>query len=264
MNTDRAPAGPNVLEMVDVTVGDLADPNRIVLEHVNWSVAAGDYWVIGGLHSSGKSNLMATLAGILPIMAGEYRVFGEDVSAPSQLERLTGKHRLGIVFDGGRLIHDLTITDNVALPLRYHENATIEEAMPRAYELVELVGIEPFAALYPAAIGRNWQQRAGLARALALKPEVLLLDNPLTGLDPRDALWWLDFMDKLWAGKAMPDQKPTTLIATADDLGPWRERAKKFALLKDRNFVVLGEQQELLRHTEPLLRDLLPELAPRT
>jgi ABC-type transporter Mla maintaining outer membrane lipid asymmetry ATPase subunit MlaF len=107
-------------------------------------------------------------------------------------------------------------------------------------------------------MGRNWQQRAGLARALALKPEVLLLDNALTGLDPRDAFWWLQFLDRLSRGEALPDQKPMTLVATADDLRPWRDRARQFALLKDRRLVVLGDQKRLAEHPEPLLRDLLP------
>jgi ABC-type transporter Mla maintaining outer membrane lipid asymmetry ATPase subunit MlaF len=168
------------------------------------------------------------------------------------------RHGLGVVFDGGRLIHDLTVAENVALPMRYHENLKIEDALTRVQTLLDLVGVAHFGTSYPAAIGRNWQQRAGLARALALNPEVLLLDNALTGLDPRDAHWWLEFLNALWTGQTGGDRKPMTLIATADDLRSWRDRASRFALLKEKQFIVLGDQKELVQHREPFLKELLP------
>jgi ABC-type transporter Mla maintaining outer membrane lipid asymmetry ATPase subunit MlaF len=247
-----------ILKLVNVAVGDLHDPDRVVLEEVNWSVSAGDYWVLAGLHASGKTNLMATLAGIMPPLQGQYLIFGEDVAAVAEQERAKVWGRLGMVFDGGRLLHQLTVAENVALPLRYHQNVRMDEVAGQVQILLEKTGLEPFANRLAGAIGRNWQQRAGLARALALQPEVLLLDNALTGLDPRDASWWLQFLDRLANGDAFPDQKPMTLVASADDLRPWRDRARQFALLKDRRFMVLGNQQKLAEHPEPLLRDLLP------
>jgi ABC-type transporter Mla maintaining outer membrane lipid asymmetry ATPase subunit MlaF len=108
-------------------------------------------------------------------------------------------------------------------------------------------------------VNRNWQQRIGLARALALKPEVLLLDNPLTGLDPRDAAWWLDIVDALAAGHPIVDGKPLTLVVTGDDLRPWQNRARQFAVLKNRQFVSLGARADLAGHTETHLQDLLPQ-----
>src|SRR5260370_15025 len=78
-------------------------------------------------------------------------------------------------------------------------------------------------------LGRNWQKRAGLARALALDPEVLLRDNPLGGADALHAGWWLNFLGQLSAGhEVMPGKRATTLAVTADDVNPWRARARQF------------------------------------
>jgi len=183
-----------IVEMIGISVGDMANVQRVILENVNWTVLAREYWAVGGLHGSGKANLLATVAGILPAIAGEYRLFGNKFGSPSDLERSAARQRLGIVFEGGRLIHDLTIAENIAMPVRYHQNLGIEDVSDQVQALLTLIGLDKLAASYPGSMGRNWQQRAGLARALALKPELLLLDNPMDGLDTRDSWCRLDLI----------------------------------------------------------------------
>ena len=124
--------------------------------------------------------------------------------------------------------------------------------------LLELTGLESVAETHPGAISRNRQQRAGLARALSLRPEVLFLDNPLSGLDPRDVSWWLDLLDQLSAGHPVIGGQRMTLVVAGDDLRPWKERAHQFAILKGKRFIGLGSRPELAGHSEPLLRELLP------
>jgi len=255
--------GEKVVEMIGVSVGDMVSTRLVVLENVNWTVLAHEFWAIGGLHGSGKANLLATVAGILPPVSGEYQLFGNKFGSPTDLERSAARQRLGIVFEGGRLIHDLTIAENVAMPIRYHQNLSMEEVSEQVQALLTLIGLDKLAGSYPGSMGRNWQQRAGLARALALKPEALLLDNPLAGLDPRDSWWWLELLAELSAGHPITGGKPLTLIATADDLSPWRERASHFALLKNRQFMVVGARQDLAGHTEPMLQELLPAFSRR-
>lgn len=257
MSAAATPAATPALEMRDVTVTSLNDPEAVVLEGVNWSVSAGDYWVIGGLHRSGKSDLMALAAGLMLPERGTYRVFGHELTAGFEHEILAARLRIGLVFDGGRLLSHLTVAENIALPLRYHKNLAMPEATRAVEALVDFAGLDSFADANPGATSRNWQQRAGLARALALRPEVLLLDNPLTGLDPRDAAWWLDRLDELSAGHALTGGRPLTLVATGDDLRPWRDRARQFALLREGHFVQLGARPALDASTEPLLQELL-------
>ncbi|HEY0455885.1 MAG TPA: ATP-binding cassette domain-containing protein, partial [Verrucomicrobiae bacterium] len=152
--------------------------------------------------------------------------------------------RIGTIFDGGRLLHHLSVAENITLPLRYHENLTLEETLFRVEPLLEFIGMSGQAGGLPGNISRNWRQRAGLARALILKPDVLIFDTPLTGLDPRDAGWWLDTMEQLSAGHPLLDNKHLTIVVTADDLRPWRERAGNFAILRERRLVPLGNRAE--------------------
>ena len=258
--TESSPPVP-AFEMRGVTVVSLRDASKVVLEDVNWTVEIGDFWAVAGLLRSGKSDLMALAAGISRPTRGVHHLFGRELVAGFEQERLALRLRIGLVFDGGQLLHHLTLAENIALPLRYHlgDHADIEH---RLRALVEFTGLEPWADSRPSYVNRNWQQRFGLARALALKPEVLLLDNPLTGLDPRDAGWWLETVDALAAGHPLMDGKPLTLVVTGDDLRPWRNRARQFAILKNQQFVPLGTRADLVGHGEPLLQDLLPLESP--
>jgi len=113
------------LEMIDVAVGSLVNADAVVLEGVNWKVAAGDYWAIGGLQASGKSDLMATAAGIMQPLRGTFRVFGRELGAGFEHELMPIRLRLGLVFEWGRLLSHLTLAENVALPIRYHHNLSL-------------------------------------------------------------------------------------------------------------------------------------------
>lgn len=256
-----APSSTNAavpaFEMRNVTVTTLRDASVVVLEQVNWTVDVGDFWAVAGLLRSGKSDLLALAAGISRPSRGVHHLFGQELIAGFEHERLALRLRVGLVFDGGQLLHHLTLEENIALPLLYHRGVS-PEISARIQALMELTGLEPWAGSTPGAVNRNWQQRIGLARALALKPDVLLLDNPLTGLDPRDVGWWLDTLDTLAAGHPIVDGKPLTLVVTGDDLRPWRHRARQFAVLKNQQFIPLGQRADLDGHREPLLQELLP------
>jgi len=253
----NAESSTPALEMCDASIGSLIDAELVVLEGVNWTVNVNDYWAIGGLQASGKSDFIATAAGIMRPLRGTFKVFGQELGAGFEHELMPTRLRLGLVFDGGRLLNHLTIAENVALPIRYHRNLTLGEAEARTQTLLEFTGLSEWAERRPGALRRNRQQRVGLARALALNPEVLLLDNPLGGLDPRDSTWWLEVIDQLSAGHPIMDHRPLTLVVTGDNLRAWRDRARQFAILKNREFIILGSRSDLTAHTDPLVRDLL-------
>jgi ABC-type transporter Mla maintaining outer membrane lipid asymmetry ATPase subunit MlaF len=223
-----------------------------VLQEVNWAVEEKDYWAVGGLLATGKSDLLAAAAGLIPLTHGTYKIYGEEIAIGYEQEQIEARLKVGLLFDGGRLLNHLSVIDNVSLPMQYHENLGTVECHDRAATLLEKVGLGDYTNRMPGTINRRLQQRAGLARALALQPKVLLLDNPLSGLDPREALWWLSFLDELSA-------EGLTLVVAADDLRPWRGRAHRFAILRDRRFVPLGTREELAGHREPLLRELLQD-----
>ena len=239
-----------VFEMIDVSVASVKNPDQVALEGIQWRVEAGDYWIIGGLHGSGKKDFIAAAAAILPPARGTFRMFGREVGDKAGDELLSERLRLGLVFDGGQLLNHLTIEENITLPIRYHREMTPREVDDRAQALLELTRLASAAPLLPSELSRNWQQRAGLARALALQPEVLLLDNPLAGLDPRDAAWWVNLAAQLAAGHPIANGRPMTLVATGDDFRPWEKTARQFAVLRDGRFVPIEKKAGLTLHDE--------------
>ena len=250
----EAPAGP-VIEMHGVTISSQVSPDQAVVEDVNWTVRRGEYWVIAGMHGMGKSDFMATTGGLFPPLAGDYRLFGHEMPIFED-DLLAERLRLGMVFENGQLLQHLTIEENIALPLRYHR---LKSDAPAIAALVELTGLTHVAGQRPANVSRSWQKRAGLARALTLQPEVLLVDDPLSGLDPRHSRWWVDFLRELSAGHECQNHRPLTLIITTEDLRPWRSFGAHFALLQDKRFTPLGRQTDIAGHTESLVKELLAE-----
>jgi ABC-type sulfate/molybdate transport systems ATPase subunit len=199
------------IEMRGVHVAAMRDTTFTVVRDVNWSVAAGDFWVIAGQEQSGKSDLLMLAAGLVSPAGGDCRIFGrdpKDLGEAEPAERL----RVGFVFQGGHLFNQLTIAQNVALPLRYAQNLTDAAAARTVAPLLELLELTPFADVTPANVAANWRQRAALARALVLQPEVLLLDNPLAGLGARHRQWWLRFLDQLSCDHTLFGGEPMTLV----------------------------------------------------
>ncbi len=247
-----------VVEFEHATIPSLRDYSMPVLQDVSWRVCEGEYWAIAGLARTGKTNLILTAAGVLRPLRGACRLFGREFSPGYEQEHLKERLQIGVVFDGGQLLHHLTLAENVALPLAYHATEGADETVAqRCAALLEFTGLLRWANVRPADVNRSWQQRFGLARALALRPKVLLLDNPLSGLDPRDLNWWLETLALLAAGHPICDGRPLTLVVTGDDLRPWRERAQQFALVSDGAFQTLGSRADIAAHPEPLLRELL-------
>jgi phospholipid/cholesterol/gamma-HCH transport system ATP-binding protein len=256
--TAELPPKPGLpaIEMSHVAVGAMSDPGAAVLEDVNWTVAAGEYWVVAGLQGSGKSDFLMMTASLVAPLRGRYRFFGEEMPIFDE-ERLEHRLRLGLVFDGGQLFNHLTVRENVALPLRYHRNLTQAAATAQVDALLERTELSHWSDSTPGAMGRIWQKRVGLARALILEPELLLVDNPLGGLDLPHAHWWLTFLGQLAEGKVLSHGRPVTLIVTAAELRPWRAQARQFAVLKDKRLTVLGTWPQLESASRELVTELL-------
>ncbi len=246
------------LEMEGVTVVSLQDPRVVVAEEVNWTVNRGDCWVIAGFQGSGKSDFLMLAGGLMAPKAGEYRFFGERMPIFED-SRVKERLRLGLVFDNGQLLSRNTIRENVALPLQYHHNVREQEVDGEVMRILEAMDLTAFADNLPGALARSVQKRAGLARALALKPEVLLVDNPLGGLDLRHTGWWLTFLDELSRGHVLLDNRPVTLIVTSADLLPWKSGPRRFALLSNKRLRVLGDWAQVEAAQEELLREMLTE-----
>ena len=244
------------IEMVDVAVGALQPPGGLVVEHVNWSVDAGDFWVIGGLQGAGKSDFLFTTGGLMPPLEGSYRMFGETMPIFEE-SRLRTRLRLGLVFDSGQLLSRLTASENVALPLMYHRNLSLAQAQPLVQNLLAALDLVPWGESLPGGLGWNWQKRVGLARALSLQPEILLIDDPLAGLDLRHGNWWLGFLEQLSKGHPLMDGRPMTLVVTTSDLRPWQGLARQFAILQAQRLTLLGSWEAVETGKAESVRELM-------
>ena len=253
-NSPQTPS--TAIEMREVSVGAMRDQSIVAAKGINWNVAAGEYWIVAGLQGSGKGDFLMMTGGLMAPLEGQYRFFGEPMPIFEET-RLKERLRLGLVFETGQLFNHLTVSENIEAPLHYHENLTMAEAKARVQPFLETMGLGPWADSTPGAIGRNWQKRVGLARALVLKPEVLLLDSPLAGLDLRHANWWFGFLDELSNGHPLLGGKPMTLVVTAADLRPWKGSARQFAVLKDQQFSVVGDWTNAESSADEHVRELL-------
>ena len=232
-------AGP-IIEMRDVTVPSRRDSETASIEGVNWTVREREYWIVGGLQGSGKSDLVFMLAGLTKPLSGSYTLYGQDMTQHFGDEFLPCRLRVGVVFDDARLLNHLTIAENVALPARYHHDLHAAEAEDWVGALMRATDIAEFASNTPSIIALHWRRRAALARALALRPELLLLENPLRGLDARHTAWWLEFVKKISRGHDLMSGRAMTVIVSTDEFRPWRDAGAQFATLDDRKFVIAG------------------------
>jgi len=179
MNTNGS--GENIIEVQDLVVryGD-----RTVLDGINLTVKRGEIFVILGGSGCGKSTLLRNLVGLMRPHSGRILINGNDFTAMSDDERIEVRKRMGMCFQGSALFNSMTIGDNVALPLREHtrlEESTIEIMTKIKLELVGLGGFQQFM---PAELSGGMKKRAGLARAMAMDPEIIFYDEPSAGLDP--------------------------------------------------------------------------------
>jgi ABC-type transporter Mla maintaining outer membrane lipid asymmetry ATPase subunit MlaF len=229
-----------ILELADVTVPARRNAEAPSVEHVSWAVKEGEFWVIGGLQGSGKSDFTFMLAGLTKPLAGSFRLFGDDMARHFGDESLPNRLRIAMVFDDARLFGPRTIAENVALPARYHHNLSPAESAAWVEALLKETGVTEFASDMPASLSRTWRRRVALARALALKPEVVVLENPLRGLDRWHAAWWVRFAMNLVRGHPLMNGRPVTVIASTDEYWPWRNSGATFARLDREGFAVVG------------------------
>jgi phospholipid/cholesterol/gamma-HCH transport system ATP-binding protein len=158
---------------------------RQVLDGVNLDVGAGRSLVVIGGSGVGKSVTLKCALGLIRPDAGEVRVDGQDISTRKGPERAAAMRRFGMLFQGAALFDSLPIWENVAFRLLYADRMPRKEARERAIEAMRRVRLAPETAdVRPVELSGGMQKRAGLARAIIAKPEILFFDEPTTGLDP--------------------------------------------------------------------------------
>lgn len=254
MSEARQPA----IELIDAEIGrSRATVPTPVLHEVRWRINTGDFWVVGAAPGSGKTDLLSTAAALQRPLKGYHLLFGKDTREMDEQELVLSHKRVGMVFDSGRLFPQLTVAANLALPLAYHSGESRKNVDEKVEHLLEVTGLRQLRDRYPSQITRNLHQRVSLARALMLDPEVLLIDNPLGGTDPKLGRWWLEFLCQLQEGHEQLERRPMTMVVTADDFRPWMDVARQFAMLSQGQFAVVGGREEVRAARDPAVQELL-------
>ena len=242
--SSRSTATPAVrLDRVTKSFGD-----RRVLDDVSLDVPSGHGFVILGRSGTGKSVMLRHIIGLIKPDTGRVFVNDDEISAlgGAQLSRV--RRSLGFLFQNAALFDSISVGENVAFPLRRHTRCSDGEIRRRVAEKLEAVGLEREYRTMPSALSGGMRKRAGLARAMALDPPILLVDEPSAGLDPITA----DEIDELLLG--LKTQMGTTIVIVTHNISSARRLGDELVMLHEGRIVARGRVEDLDRSQDPLVR----------
>ena len=222
----------------------------VVHEDASLSVRPGEIFSLVGASGCGKSTLLRAVIMLLQPVSGSIKVFGQEVIGLSDDEALPLRRRWGVMFERGALFSSLTVAENVGMVLHEHTNLSkslIDEVVALK---IALTGLPADAgAKYPNELSGGMRKRAALARAIALDPELLFLDEPTAGLDPLSA----SGIDELV--KSLRDVLGLTIMMVTHDLDLLWRTADRVAVLDKGQILGIGSMTELSKMDHPLVRE---------
>lgn len=226
----------------------------ILLEDINLTVAPGAFLIITGESGRGKSTLLRLLAGLERPWGDPLEkvfFFGEDIweVRPERLRQL--RRQTGFVFQNSALLSNMTITQNIAVPLRYHTTLSDKEISERCRFWVDRLLLTGHENKRPALLSLGMQRRAAVARAMAMEPRLLFMDEPLSGLDARNVETMLSLIANL---RALQD---VAIVMVSHDLLPANLLGGQVSLLLDHHLRPPQTLADLLRSEDPRERDLI-------
>ncbi|UYU19753.1 glycine betaine/L-proline ABC transporter ATP-binding protein [Methanoculleus submarinus] len=218
--------------------------STLALDDVSFDVMPGETFVLMGLSGSGKSTLLRCINRIIDPTEGEILIGGEDIVGMGHEElRTTRRRKLGMIFQGFALLPHRTVLDNVAFGLEI-QGVPAEERHAKAEEVLQMVGLGGYGASMPGELSGGMKQRVGLARALTSDPDVLLMDEAFSALDP---LIRRDMQDELLD---LQQRLGKTIIFVTHDLDEALKLGDRIALMKDGAIVQIGTPEEILTNPE--------------
>ena len=222
---------------------------QVVHDGLDLAIGRGEIMGLVGGSGTGKSVLMRAIIGLIRPAAGRIEVFGRDVSKLNDAERRRLQQRWGVLFQDGALFSSLTVAQNIEVPLKEHSKVPPGLRRQLADMKISMVGLPPDAAdKFPAELSGGMRKRAGLARALALDPEILFLDEPTAGLDPIGAAAFDNLIGELKRALGL------TVVMVTHDLDSLHAICDRIAVLIEKR-VKLGTIASLLDEPDPWIQE---------
>lgn len=226
-------------------------PDGILLDRINLEVAARESVVLIGPSGQGKTVILKMLAGLFEPSSGEVIIEGRNIYELPLEERSELLLKVGMLFQRNALFDSLTVGENVAFPLREKTPLPPHAIENRVSEFLEAVGLAPAKDLFPDEISGGMQKRLGIARALALIPEIVLYDDPTAGLDPITSRRIVDLITQLRAEHA------STIVTITNDMARAYQLADRIAMVVDRELIVTGGREATRDHKDPRVRQFI-------
>jgi len=237
-----------VIEVTDL-VRKFGD--RAVLNDISFNVYRGETMVVMGGSGCGKSTLLRHIIGSVKPTSGSVKIFGKEITSMNDREIADVRKRFGMLFQSGALLASLTVGENVALPLLQHTSMSIDEVEEIVEQKLQMVGLSGFEDLKPAEISGGMKKRVGLARALALDPELLFSDEPTSGLDPIMTAVVDQLTLKLTHGTHM-----TAVVVTHDMTSAFRI-ATRMIMLGHGDIIAQGNPEEIRTSPNPEVQQFI-------
>lgn len=223
---------------------------QVVHDGLDLDVWRGEVLGVVGGSGTGKSVLLRSIVGLIRPKAGSIRVLGVDVLTASEAERRALERRWGVLFQDGALFSSLTVLQNVMAPMREHLRLSAGMQQALGALKIAMVGLPPTAGgKFPSELSGGMRKRAGLARALALDPEIVFFDEPTAGLDPIGAAAFDTLVRQLQQSLGL------TVFMVTHDLDSLYAICDRIAVLAERKVLVAGTMDEMMRVDHPWVRE---------
>ncbi len=225
--------------------------DKKVLRGANLEIKSGESTVIIGRSGCGKSVLLKLLIGVLKPDRGDIIVDGVDITKLKDRELNDFRRKYGMLFQGAALFDSLSVGDNVSFALKEQKKLSLQDILQIASEKLRLVGLPGTEGLKPSELSGGMRKRVGLARAIATTPEIILYDEPTTGLDPIMA----DAINNLICD--LHTKLKVTSVAVTHDMKSAYKIADRIAMLYEGNIIFHGTPEEIKNSTDPVVKQFI-------